>query len=249
MDEKSFLENYIEPSEAKLNADIVHPLPPIDGLKKSGEFIVQGKRDDTFSTNIIHKYESESTGITLIDVYKCSEHTKDGQFVRLVGTMRVVKPGYPAMFLDAAVSNISPFTQQREPITTRVLIHLPQADVAQREIIFGKLNALAEQGKVTHKEVNIPHMPDFWGPIWLAESKKLDLDLIKDIRNCAGEAYVEVTEKAEGNSSIDYAPVKEHMVFKTSKNEHMLFGKMGLTVDIEAQAAFFSVMTAGVENS
>ncbi len=227
----------------------MHPLPPIDGLKKSGEFIVQGKRDDTFSTNIIHKYESESTGISLIDVYKCSEHTKDGQFIRLVGTMRVVKPGYPALFLDAAVSNISPFTQQREPVTTRVLIHLPQAGADQREIIFGNLNKLAEQGDITHKEVNIPHMPDFWGPIWLAESKKLDLDLIKDIRNCAAEAYVETAAKTEGDGSLDYAPVKEHMVFKTSMNEHRLFGKMGLTVDIEAQAAFFSVMTAGVSNS
>jgi hypothetical protein len=248
MDEKTFLENYLKPSDDKLNKDIIHPLPPIDGLKKSGEFIVQGKRDDTFSTNIIYKYESESTGIKLIDVYKCSEHTKDGQFVRLVGTMRVVKPGYPALFLDAAVSNISPFTQQREPITTRVLIHLPQASADQRALIFGNLNKLAEQGEVTHKEVNIPHMPDFWGPIWLAESKKLDLDLIKEIRNCVGEAYVEVAAKTEGDNAIDYAPVKEHMVFKTSMNEHMLFGKMGLTVDIEAQAAFFSVMTAGVAN-
>ncbi len=172
----------------------------------------------------------------------------EGVFVRLVGTMRVVKSGYPMLFLDAAVTNISPMTQKREDTTTRVLIHIPQATAQQREIVFSKLNGLADDAQVAHKEISNPHMPDFWGSIWFAQSNKLDLPLIEKIRNCAGESYLAVTQNTEANSSIDYMPVKAQMVFTTSKNEHILFGKMGMTVDLEAQAAFFSVMTAGVEN-
>ncbi len=248
MDEKIFLENYLKPSEDRLDRGFVHPLPPIEGLKQTGEFIVQGSREDTFSTNIILKHESESTGIKLIDVYKCSQNKKEGVFVRLVGTMRVVKSGYPMLFLDAAVTNISPLTQEREDTTTRVLIHLPQGSTKQREIVFGSLNELAEKDNIIHKEISNPHMPDFWGPIWLSQSNKLDMPLIEKIRNCVGESYMAVTQNTEADSSIDYMPVKKQMVFTTSKNEHILFGKMGMTVDLEAQAAFFSVMTAGVEN-
>ena len=248
MDEKNFLENYLKPSKIKLDKSFVHPLPPIPGLKKRGEFIVQGELEDTFSTNIVTKYESEGLGINLIDVHKCSQHTKDGQFVRLVGTMSVVKSGYPFAFLDAAVTNISPFTQQREDLTTRVLIHVPQASPQGRAVIFGSLKEIAQRDNITHKEVSIPHMPDYWGSIWLAESKKLDLPLIEEIRNCVGASYVNLVEKTDKDSAIDYMPVKQHMAFVTSKNEHMLFGKMGLTVPMEAQAAFFSTMTAGVEN-
>jgi hypothetical protein len=248
MDEKKFVENYLKPSDDLFDDTYKHPLPPIDGLKKGSQFIVQGKLGKTFSTNIIDKYESESTGIKLIDVYKCSQHMEDGQFVRLVGTMRVAKSGYPMAFLDAAVTNMSPFTQEREPITTRVLIHMPQATDAQREAVFEKLSGLADGAGVVHKEVKNPHMPDFWGPIWLAESKKLDMPLIELIRNGLGEAYVALAAGTEPDASIDYKLVKDQMIHTTAKNEHMLFAKMGLTVDLEAQAAFFSVMTAGVEN-
>jgi hypothetical protein len=248
MSDRNFIEDYLKPSEDHLDRNFTHPLPPIPGLEKGSEFIVQGKLKDTFSTNIIHKYVSESTGISLIDVYKCSQHAKDGQFVRLVGTMRVVKSGFPALFLDAAVTNINPFTQQREEVTTRVLIHLPQASNKQREIIVGKLNEMADKDSVTHKEVPIPHMPEYWGNIWLAESKKLDMELIEKIRNIVGESYVTISKETDKDETIDYTPVKNQMAFTTSKKEHELFKKMGLTVDLEAQAGFFSVMTAGMEN-
>ncbi len=248
MDEKQFIENYLKPSEDGLDKSFTHPLPPIAGLEKRGSFIVQGELEDTFSTNIIYKYESAQSKIRLIDVYKCSQHKKEGVFVRLVGTMSLVKSGYPFLFLDAAVTNISPLTQQREDTTTRVVIHVPQSSAAQQEIIFTDIKDKLDNEGIAYKQISIPHMPDFWGPIFLAESKKLDMQLIEDLRGLVSKGYEAIIEKTEADDAIDYAPVKQHMVFITSKNEGMLFTKMGLTVPIEAQAAFFSVMTAGVDN-
>ena len=57
MDEHSFVKNYLKPSDVNLNADIVHPLPPIDGLKKSGEFIVQGKPTNAWEPYIPVTFE------------------------------------------------------------------------------------------------------------------------------------------------------------------------------------------------
>jgi hypothetical protein len=36
------------------------------------------------------------------------------------------------------------------------------------------------------------------------------------------------------------------MIFDTAKREHLSFGTKGLSVPVEAQAAFFSVMVSGV---
>lgn len=242
-----FLDNYIRPSTASLNEEFTHPLPPIEGLQPCGNFIVQGELKDTFSTNIMRKYRAESSGIGLVDIYKCTQNIKENVFVRLVGTMSVIKSGYPFMFLDAAVSNISPFSKQREPLTTRVLIHVPGASAEQRKLIFQNLKAEAEARKVPCKEIVIPHNPDFWGPIWLAESKELDKPLIEALRNSAGKSYVAVTETTPSDGAIDYKRVQDHMVYTASRNEHHLFEKIELTVPLEAQAAFFSVMVSGAE--
>ena len=92
-----------------------------------------------------------------------------------------------------------------------------------------------------------PNMPDYWGPIWLVQSNKFDKDLIETVRNITGSYYAELIEKKGPDSSIDYTPVKSHMIYNASRSEHALFGKMGLSVPIEAQAAFFSVMTTGID--
>jgi len=245
MTEGQFLDNYLRPSSAELDEEFTHPLPPIEGLEPCGKFIVQGEHQDTFSTNIIRKYKASPSEITLVDIYKCTQNVKENVFVRLVGTMSVVKSGYPLMFLDAAISNISPFSKQREPLTTRVLVHVPAASTEQRQRIYQNLSAVAETQSTPCKEITIPHHPDFWGPIWLAESKKLDLPLIEVLRNSASKSYVATTELTPMDSEIDYKPVQDHMIYTASRNEHHLFEKIELTVPLEAQAAFFSMMVTG----
>ena len=247
MTEGRFLDNYLRPSQPELDEEFTHPLPPIEGLVPGGKFIVQGEHLDTFSTNIIRKYRSEQSGINLVDIYKCTQNVKENVFVRLVGTMSIVKSGYPLMFLDAAVSNISPFSKQREPLTTRVLVHVPAATDQQRQQIYQSLSAVAGARSVPCKEITIPHHPDFWGPIWLAESKKLDLTLIESLRNSAGKSYVDIAESTPIDNNIDYKGVQDHMIYTASKNEHHLFEKIELTVPLEAQAAFFSMMVSGAQ--
>ena len=74
MNEKGFIMHYLQPSTNRLDRTFTHPLPSIEGLKKCGDFIVQGELGETFSTNIIAKFESESLGIRLIEVYKNSQN-------------------------------------------------------------------------------------------------------------------------------------------------------------------------------
>ena len=66
MNEQNFIEKYLWPSEDKLDRTFTFPLPDIEGLKNCGDFIIQCQLEDTFSTNIITKYESDS-GIILKD--------------------------------------------------------------------------------------------------------------------------------------------------------------------------------------
>ncbi len=99
MSEKDFITNYLQPSDNRLDRTFTHPLPPdIEGLKKCGDFIVQGELEDTFSTNIIRKYVSDTAGIKLVEVYKNTQNKVTGVFIRLVGTMSLVKNGYPFLF-------------------------------------------------------------------------------------------------------------------------------------------------------
>ena len=140
MENDNFLINYLKPSEDGLDRTFTLPLPDISGLKECGEYIVQGKLDNTCSTNIISKYVSESEGVRLIEVYKNTEDREKGIFIRLVGTLSILKKGYPFLFLDAAISNVSPRTAQQEEISTRVALHMPQADEKKRKIFFDSLN-------------------------------------------------------------------------------------------------------------
>jgi len=243
---ENFTNNYLKPSTSGLDSSFTIPLPDIPGLQKSGEFIVQGTLEQTVSTNIIAKHVSESAGIRCVEVYKNTEEAVEGRFIRLVGTMSLLKKGYPFLFLDAAVSNINFLTGQIEGITTRVAIHLPQADSDKRTLFFDTLSQQAERAGLTYTTRVIESMPDFWGPLWSAQSEGIAFDIIKTLRGCAWTSYEHYCAEADGNAAFDYSPVQHQMILKTSQAEHHFFKKMGLSVSAEAQAAFFSVLSANV---
>ncbi len=245
MNEKDFLENYLWPSGDRLDRTFTHPLPNIEGLKRCGDFIIQCQHEDTFSTNIITKYESDS-GIILKELYKNTQNKVTGAFVRLVGTISLVKNGYPRLSLDAPVTTAFPLTVKREDITakditTRVFILLPQADPEQRKILFDHLNEQAKEAGISLQEREAPELTDFWGTIRMIESKGINLDMIRQLREYAWSSYKRLIEQTKERIPFDYRPLQEHMVFDTARREHLSFKSKGLSVPIEAQAAFFSV--------
>jgi len=246
LENNNFLINYLKPSEDGLDRTFTLPLPDISGLKECGEYIVQGKLDNTCSTNIITKHVSEAENIRLIEVYKNTEDREKGIFIRLVGTLSILKKGYPFLFLDAAISNVSPRTAQQEEISTRVALHMPQANAEGRDIFFNSLSKKADAENISHSSRSIPVLPDFWGPIWSTEKKGIEPDRIKTLRDMAWETYDSFCSHTEPAENFDYMPVQNQMAFKNSAAEHHLFKKMGLSVTAEVQAAFFSVMVAGV---
>lgn len=242
MNENDFLTGYLQPSDTRLDRSFIHPLPPIEGLKKCGDFIVQGEMGETYSTNILSTYVNEQLGIRLVEVYKNTQNKASGLFVRLVGTMGLVKTGCPFLFLDAAISNVSPVTMEKEAITTRVAIHLPQANPKERDVFFHAASEKAKEIGISYRNVQRETLPDFWGSIWLAESKGLNLGMIRHLRDFVWVFYKRFTDEATVTETFDYKPVQEMMIFKNARDEHLMFKKMGLSVPIEAQAAFFSVM-------
>jgi hypothetical protein len=246
MNEKNFLDNYLWPSEDRLDRTFNHPLPDIDGLKKCGDFIVQCEHEDTFSTNIMTKYVSDSTGVILKEVYKNSQNKVTGVFVRLVGTMSLVKIGYPRLSLDAAVTNVNLFTGERQDIKTTVAIHLPLVSPELRAKVFEGIGEQARAAGASYEEKEVEYSPSSKGSIWVAESKGVDLDLIKKLRDHVWIAYKSLMEETEEQVPYDYRPVQERMVFDSAQREHLSFKKMGLSVPVEAQAAFFSVLVTGI---
>ena len=245
MNEKDFLKNYLWPSDDRLDRTFTHPLPKIEGLKKCGDFIVQCELEDTFSTSIITKYESETSSIILKEVYKNIQNKVTGVFVRLVGTMNIVKTGYPFLLLDTSVRNVSMITGEREDIMTRIYITLPQADPEQRKIFFDHLSEQAKEADISYSEMQSDAVPDFWGPICMAESKGADLNVIRQFRDRAWSSYKRVIEETKENTSFDYRPVQENAIFDSAGREHPLFKNVGLSVPVEAQAAYFSVLMSG----
>jgi len=246
LENNNFLNNYLKPSENGLDQTFTMPLPGIPGLEECGEYIVQGKLDNTCSTNIITKHFSKSEGIRLIEVYKNTEDKEKGIFIRLVGTLSILRKGYPFLFLDAAISNVSPRTAQKEEISTRVALHMPQTDGKKRSIFFDSLSKEAEKENISYTNRTIPVLPDFWGPIWSAGKQGICPDMIKQLRDIAWTSYENFCTQTDPAENFDYMPVQNQMAFKNSAAEHHLFKKMGLSVTAEVQAAFFSVMVAGV---
>jgi len=253
MTEKDFLENYLWPSGDRLDRTFTFPVPNIEGLKKCGDFIVQCEHEDTFSTNIMTKYESGILGVSLIDVHKNTQHKVTGVFGRLVGTMCLVKNGYPFLVLDAPVRNVSVVTAEEgredittEDITTMVFVILPQADPEQRKIIFGHLSELAKEAGISYIESKMDKLPDFGGTAWLADSKGVNLDIIRQLRDYVWSSYKRLIEQTKEKTPFDYRPFQEHMVFNIARQEHLSFKSKGLSVPVEAQAAFFSVLVSDV---
>jgi len=247
MNEKDFLKNYLWPSGDRLDRTFTHPLPNIEGLKKCGDFIVQCEHEDTFSTNIIKKYESDILGVTVKEVYKNTQNKVTGVFIRLVGGMSIVKNGYPRLSLDAPISNISLVTaEERADLTTRVFILLPQADSEQRKIFFDHLGELAKEAGISLQEREADQLPDFWGTIMMAESKGADLGMIRQLRDHAWSSYKALMEQTKEKTPFDYRPLQEYMIFDSARREHLSFKRMGLSVPVEAQAAFCSVTVPSV---
>jgi len=253
MNEKDFLEKYLWPSDDRLDRTFAHPLPNIEGLKKCGDFIVQCELEDTFSTNIITKYISDTLGVRLVDVHKNSQNKVTGIFVRLVGSLSVVKAGYPFLLLDAPISNVRLAIAEEETkditagdMTTTVFILLPQADPEQRKVFFDHLSKQAKESGIPYREREVGFSPDLWGIVWMAESKGANLDMIRELREHAWSSYKSVIEQTKEKIPFDYRPFQEHMVFDTARRENLSFNSKGLSVPVEAQAAFFSVMVSGV---
>jgi hypothetical protein len=246
MNEKEFIDKYLWPSADRLDRTFTHPLPKIPGLKKAGDFIVQCEHEDTFSTNIMTKYVSDTLQVRLVETYKCTQNKVTGVFVRLVGTMTLVKPGYHFLLLDASIRNVDMLTGNREDAATRVAIHLPQADAEQRKILFSHLNEQAEAAGISYREVKLEQSPAFWGSMWRGESPGIHLDMIKRLRDIAWDGYERVIQQTRGKSPFDYTPVQRQMVFEAAIREHLTFKKMGLSVPVESQAAFFAVQVCGV---
>lgn len=245
VNKEDFISAYLKPSSDGLDRSFTLALPDIDGLMKCGEFIVQGHLDNTYSTNSIAKFESAS-GVRLIEVYKNTEDREQKIFIRLVGTMSLVKKGYPFLIFDAAVSNVSPVTGLKDEISTRVAIHLPQADSAIRDLFFAALNTQATGAGVACCLREVQGLPDFWGPFWSAQFDGIDFDRIFALRNMAWASYDGMCSKISGKADFDYRPAQEQIVFKNAQAEHHIFKKMGLSVSAEAQAAFFSMLVAGI---
>ncbi len=248
MTEKDFLENYLWPSNDRLDRTYTHPVPNIEGLKKCGDFIVQCEHEDTFSTNIMTKYESDTLGVRLIDVSKNTQNKVTGAFIRLVGTMTLVKNGYPFLVFDAPISNVPLRTaeEKKEGLTTTVFVLLPQADTEQRRMVFDNLSEQAKESGISFMEREVSSRPDLQRTVWLAESKGANLDMIRMLRERAWSSYKRVIEQTKEKTPFDYRPFQEHMILYVAKREHLSFEEKGLSVPVEVQAAFFSVLVSGV---
>jgi hypothetical protein len=88
--------------------------------------------------------------------------------------------------------------------------------------------------------------PDFWGTVWLGEAKGVDLNMLRQLRDYAWSSYKGLIEQTKGKNAFDYRPMQEEMIFNAARREHLSFKMRGLSVPVEAQAAFFSVMVSGV---
>ncbi|MFC2031954.1 hypothetical protein ACFLUS_01060 [Chloroflexota bacterium] len=251
MNKKDFVMNYLWPSEDKLDRTFTYPLPDIKGLKKYANYIVQCEHEDTFSTNIITKYVSDTLGVNLRELYKNTQNRVTGVFVRLVGTMSIVKMGYPRLSVDVAVTNVNLITAERGDVTTGVKVHLPQADPEQRKVFFYHLSERAKEQGISYREMQskkqgISHevRPDYWGPVWSTESKGVDIGMARHLRDYAWNSYKRVIEQTKEKIPFDYMTLKEHMIFNRSKQEYLMFERVGLSVPVEAQAAFFSMQVS-----
>ncbi|MBN2108276.1 MAG: hypothetical protein JW832_12700 [Deltaproteobacteria bacterium] len=246
MDSDLFVKNYLHPSIDGLDRQFTLPLPDDEGLEKTGEFIVQSHCPSTYSTNVITRYERPGDGIRLVEVYKSSQNMDSGKFVRLVGTMALVKKGYPFLFLDAAVTNINMQNGEAADLSTRIAIHMPQATDNGRVELMKSLSRQADEAALPWGMMKVDALPPFWGPLWHVRMEGVALEAIEQLRLFAWNAYHDFCAAAPPAESFDYLPVQVQMILQNSKAEQGQFLRMGLHVPVEVQAAFFSILCTGV---
>jgi hypothetical protein len=242
----SFLKNYLQPSLDGLDRQFTLPLPDEDSLDKTAEFIVQSHCPPTYSTNVIARYENRKAGMRLVEVYKNSQNSKSGKFVRLVGSMSLVKKGYPFLFFDAAVTNINLQTGRKAAAATRIALHMPQAGDNGRQRLMTQVARCAEDAGFACSMLDIAALPPFWGRLLSVRRPGIDLEAIAQVRTFAWQAYGRYCGRSAAVKNFDYQPVQQQMIIKNSKAEQGQFRRMGLEVPEEVQAAFFSVLCTGV---
>jgi hypothetical protein len=238
-----YTENYCPAINHFLKKEFIIPLPECNDFDKTGEFIVQGVSEDTVSTNIIFTYKNSRHGAKITEVYKNTQNSETGAYIKLLGTLGILVYGYPFLFLDAAVSNISPLTARQEPVTTRIAVHIPQSTEWQRNNTFKILDSGNYGLRASVSRISPDTLPPFWGPLWLVQQEGLHIDMIRSVRDKVWDAYKKIKEKCEP-STYNYPLVREYMTTGHAEAEHGLFKRMGLSVAVEAQAAFFSILSS-----
>jgi len=246
MDAQTFTDDYIKPSRPFLNDAFRLPLPT-DGLEHQADFIVQSRCGSTTSTNLVSKYRHAETGVRFVEVYKNSQN-ETGVFVRLLGTMSLVKKGWPCLFLDAAVANVNPRSAAMEPLNTRAAVHMPGADDNARVRLFGMLSErCGTAGYEGSGTIDIAALPPFWGSLWFIRKNGFAPDMIGLLRTAVWDCYAQLCRDMPVDPGIDYTGVQHQMILKNSAAEYQSFLNMGLAVPVEAQAAFFSVLVTGLD--
>ncbi len=244
-DTNSFINQFIQPVSGEFNRDFALLLPRIPEIVHTEDVILQGQKSGTVSTNLIKKYKAGNR-IRLVEVYKNTEDREKQIFIRLVGTFFAVKTGYPFFVLDAAVSNLNFLSGQKEDTSTRIAVHFPQAMEKHQNLFFGNLDAIAMNSGISSTRRKAPSLPEFWGDFWSIQFQGIDLNRISEIRNAAWKSYERLCSSIPSTPDFDYTEAQHQMVFKNSSAESRFFGKMGLSVAPETQAAFFSILTAGL---
>ncbi len=246
MDAHTFTATYIKPSEAFLDETFRLPLPDAD-FTHQADFIVQSRCGSTVSTNLISKYRHPESGVRMVEVYKNSQN-ETGIFVRLLGTLALVKKGWPCLFLDAAVANVNPRSAAQEPLNTRAAVHMPGAADSARAQLFSMLTARCTDSRFTGSgTIDIAALPSFWGSLWFVRKPGFAPDMLTLLRAAVWDYYAHHCLHMPPDTDIDYTRVQQQMILKNSAAEYQSFLNMGLAVPIEAQAAFFSVLVTGIE--
>jgi len=243
--ENDFLENYLTPSGVNLNKVFTYPLPNIEGLANAGNIIIQGELEDTYSTNIITKYRSESLDVNLVEVYKCTQNKKTGNFVRLVGSGSILKNGYPPLLIDAPILNVDFFTGESTDLQTRMIFNLPLANhTGKKEFFSSFVHKAAQEGVIVEESDTTGNLPSFWGKLLRCKWDGVDLTMMRKLRDHAWKCYEGFIGSVPAEIPFDYQPVQEFLVFEQAEREHYIFKKFGLSVPVEAQGAFFRSMLA-----
>lgn len=246
MDDTTFLKNYLQPSIDGLDRRFTLPLPDEEDFDKTAEFIVQSHCPPTYSTNVISRFENRQAGMRLVEVYKSSQNHETGGFVRLLGTMALVKKGYPFLFLDAAVTNINLQTGEPADLGTRIAVHMPQAEDGGRQELMEALTRQAEAAGLAWGTMKIDALPLFWGPLWHVRAEGIAFEAVAQVRTFAWRAYGAYCTREAAAEHFDYLPVQQQMILNNAKAEYGQFRRMGLEVPVEVQAAFFSILCTGI---